>query len=417
LLNALLGTDVAATDGRECTKIVYVFRHGPFRTASLVSRTGSGRLPVQLVDGRLPVDLGRPSSEIEYVDVRLPVPLLERATLIDTPGLASTNTENSAITERMLHDTSDSAARADALLFCVNGPIKEDEEVAVRQFGGSRGASRLSGGSAVGILTRADQVGTDPLTSWKAASDLAAEMSARHADLFSKVLPVVGLLAETATTGALREWHARALRALAAAWNVDDSSFALADRRTFLAEPAPVPEAERHELLRLLGQYGIGELLERIRGGVHADAASLSEVAREASGIDEMRRQLRSFLGRRADVLQAAGALGELMDSAYEAGERGLYDAAQTLLDRPEMFPLRLMMVAQQLATGAVTPPPGLVEEAWIAVQAGLPTTSRREAARRVAAWRRWALLADGAGQRLARVMERAWQLAAEDRR
>jgi hypothetical protein len=418
LLNALLETNVAATDGRECTKIVYVFRHGPFRTATLVPRTGSDRPPVHFTGGRLPADLGKPPSEIKYVDVTLPVPLLERATLIDTPGLASTNTENSDVTERMLHDTSDSAARADALLFCVNGPIKEDEEAAVRQFGSGPGAGRLSGGSTVGILTRADQIGADPLTSWKSASELAAEMSTRHADLFSSVVPVVGLLAETATTGALRERHARALHALAGAWNADDSRFVLAHRRTFLSEPGPVTEPERRELLQLVGQYGLGEMLERIRSGARSDAASLTEVARAASGIEEMLRRIREFLGRRADVLQAAGALGELMDSAYEAGEYGLYDAAQTLLDRPEMFQLRLMTVAQQLASGAVTPPAGLVEQAWIAVQTGLPRTSRREAARASAAWKQWALLADGAGQRLARVMVRAWQLAAaEDRK
>jgi Dynamin family len=417
LLNALLGTAVAPTDGRECTKIVYVFRHGGLTTASLVPRTGGDRPPVRFDGDRLPSEFEIPPSEIKYIDVTLPVPLLEEATLIDTPGLASTNAENSAVTERMLHDTGDSAAHADALLFCVNGPIKEDEDAAVRQFGRGRGASRLSSGSAVGILTRADQVGPDPLESWKSASELASEMSARHADLFSTVVPVVGLLAETAATGALRERHARALGALADAWTLDDSRFALSAPGTFSTEPGPVEEAMRRELLQLIGQYGIGEMLERIRSGTPADAASLTEVAGAASGVDEMIRQLRRSLGGRADVLKAGGALGELMDGAHDAGESGLYDAAQAMLDRPEMFPLRLITVAQQLATGAVTPPAGLVEQAWIAVQTGLPPTQRAEAARAAAAWRHWALLTDSAGQRVARVMVRAWQLAVDEDR
>lgn len=421
LLNALLGTAVAATDGRECTKIVYRFRYGQFTTASLVPRIGSDRSTVHFTNGRLPADLGKPPSEIEYVDVTLRVPLLEEVTLIDTPGLASTNTENSTVTERMLQDTSDSAARADALLFCVNGPIKEDEGAAVQQFGSGRGASRLSGGSAVGILTRADQVGAeqvgaDPLASWKAARGLALDMSTRHTDLFSAVVPVIGLLAETATTGALRERHARALHTLARAWNFDDSQFALAAPGTFLRAPAPVDVAERRELLQLIGQYGIGEMLERIRSGTRSDATSLTEIARAASGVDEVTRHLKVLLRRRADVLQAAGALGELMDSADAAGECGLYDDAQALLDRPEMFELQLMWAAQQLATGAVVPPDELAEEVRTAARSGLPRTSCREASDEAVAWKRWERVTDAAGQRLARVMVRAWNLAAEDR-
>jgi hypothetical protein len=427
LLNALLGTSVAATDGRECTKIVYRFRYGRFTTASLVPRTGPDRSTVHFTDGRLPADLGRPPSEISYVDVTLPVPLLEEVTLIDTPGLASTNTENSTVTERMLQDTSDSAARADALLFCVNGPIKEDEEAAVQQFGSGRGASRLGGGSAVGILTRADQVGADqvggeqvgadPRASWKAASGLASDMSTRHTDLFSAVVPVIGLLAETATTGALRERHARALLQLARAWNADDCQFALTAPGTFLKAPAPVDVAERRELLALIGQYGIGEMLERIRGGTRPDATSLTRIARAASGVDEVTRHLKVLLRRRADVLQAAGALGELMESADAAGERDLYDDALALLDRPEMVELQLMWAAQQLATGAVIPPNELAEQVRTAVRSGLPRLSYRKASDETVAWKRWERATDAAGQRLARVMVRAWNLAAEDRR
>ena len=411
LLNALLGTAVSPTDGRECTKVVYVFRSGRYTTASVVSRAGSAQTPVFFDGSRLPSELGIPVSEIRFVDVTLPAPLLNLATLVDTPGLASTNTENSAVTERMLRDTTDSAAEADALLFCVNGPIKEDEADAVKVFCTGGGARRLTGGTAVGILTRADQVDTDPRSSWKSATELARTMSTAHADLFSIVVPVIGLLAETAATGALREWHARALGALAAAWNPDIVRDALASKAMFLEEPGPVPRSEREELLRVLGQYGVGELIEQIWGGIRPDAASLTRVAQAASGIDDMTRQVRISLGSRADVLKADGALRALMDHAYAAGDRGIYDAAQTMLDRPEMFPLRVIDMAQQLATGAVTPPPGLVEQAWITVQTGLPRASRADAARAARAWREWALLTDSVGQRIARVMVRAWQL------
>jgi hypothetical protein len=416
LLNALLGSRVAPTDGRECTKIVYVFRHGPFPTATLVSRTGSERTPVDLDDDtRLPAEFDRSPSEISHIDVTMPLPLLEDVTLLDTPGLASAETENSVVTERMLHDTEESAARADALLFCVNGPIKEDEAAAVRAFTSGCGAKRLTGATAIGILTRADQVADDPQTSWKAATDLARDMAGRNAELFSTVVPVVGLLAETAQTGALRELHARALGALARAWNPDIAHGALASPMMFREEEGPVEGPVRTELLDLLGQYGVGELLDRVRGGTRPDAAALTREAAAASGLAAMSTHIRRSLAGRSDVLKASNALGELMESAYDAGDRSLYDDAQSLLDRPEMFQLQVIGMRQQLATGEVRPPAGLVEQAWITVQTGLPGSTRAEAARAAAEWRRWALLTDGAGQRLARVMVRAWQLAAEE--
>jgi dynamin family protein len=416
LLNALLGRKVAPTDGRECTKIVYVFRHGPFPMATLVSRRGSERTPVDLDDdSRLPAEFDRPASEISHIDVTMPLPLLDEVTLLDTPGLASAETENSVVTERMLHDTEESAAWADALLFCVNGPLKEDEAAAVRAFTSGRGAKRLTGATAIGILTRADQVAQDPLTSWKAATDLARDMAGRNAELFSTVVPVVGLLAETALTGALREQHARALGELARAWNPDIARDALASPMMFRKEDGPVAEPVRAELLDLLGQFGVGVMLERIRSGTRPDAVSLTREATAASGLDAMSTQIRKSLAGRADVLKASGALGELMESAYAAGDASLYDDAQSMLDRPEMFPLQVIGMGQQLATGEVRPPAGLIEQAWITVQTGLPHSTRAEAARAAAEWRRWALLTDSAGQRLAHVMVRAWQLAAEE--
>jgi hypothetical protein len=73
--------------------------------------------------------------------------------------------------------------------------------------------------------------------------------------------------------------------------------------------------------------------------------------------------------------------------------------------------------MGQLLATGRVRPPAGLVEQAWEAVRTGLPGTTAADAARAAAGWRRWALLTDSAGRRVADVMVRAWQLAAEEGR
>ena len=421
LLNALLGSAVAPTDGRECTKVVYQFRHDRFFTASLMPRAGGQPTAVPFEGGRLPSELGTDASQIKYVDVTLPTPLLQEVTLIDTPGLASAATEQPEVRKRMREDTGEWAADADALLYCLMGPVTQDEADAVKSFRSGTGAKRLSAGTAIGILTRADQTGDDPRTAWPQAVELGAKMSARHADLFAAVLPVIGLLAETAATGALTAAHARAIGELATAWDRDAIRMALISGEMFVEEPGPVGPEVRRELLSLLGPFGVVRVLDKVHSGAAATATALTQVVRELSGIDEVRRQLNAVLGRRADVLKAARALDDLIDSARRAGDRKLQDDAQWMFDRQEMFPLRVIDMARLLATDHVTLPAALKEQArrmvtfWLTSEAGRPPrASRREITQAVGEWREWAQLADLAGRKVADVMVRAWQMAGE---
>lgn len=415
LLNALLETAISPTAGGECTEVVYVFQPGLYTTAVANPRDGGSPVPVVLEGSELPRALPIPPRDLRNIEVTLRVDWLEKArlVLVDTPGMASTSTEKSDLTERIVADTEDAAATADALLFCVNGPLKDDEEAAVRRFKAGRAGWRLTGGTVIGVLTRADQeFGDDRRLVWKKATELSRKMSLHHADLFSVVVPVIGLLAETVTTGALRERHARGLGQLARAWHPDLTDVACSHAELFLTEPGPLTRRERQELVDLLGLYGIAELLDAVRSGTPPHAAALTAVAREASGYDEMSSRLRHALGERADVLKAAAALDELIARARAAGDHSVHDQAQILLDRKEMFPLRIMEMAQFLVRNQVPLPMGLREEAWIAVTTGLPRVSAREAALRAASWREWAALTDGVGQWVARIMVRAWQLA-----
>ena len=424
LLNALLATDVAPTDGRECTKFVHVFRHGRFVTASVVPRNGRERTPVTLDGSRLPSELDLPASEIKFVDVTLPTPLLEQVTLIDTPGLAGASAERQDVIARMHEDTDESAAHADALLYCVKDPLMRDEADAVATFREGNGAKRLSAFTAIGLLTRADQTGGDPCLARERAAELAKSMADDHADLFSAVVPVVGLLAETAETGTLREGHARALGELAQAWDRDVAREALRAPELFLDEEGPVEPDVRRELLGLLGQYGVGALLEKLRSGVPPHAAALTRAVSALSGLEDVQRQLEASLGRRADVLKAARALEDLTKSARRAGDRKIYEAAQEVLDTREMFPLQMIDVARLLGTNRVALPnrlQGRAQETLMSWLTGESTPSPRvtggEAARAVRDWQDWAQVTDLAGRRVARVMVRAWQLAAEERR
>jgi hypothetical protein len=193
--------------------------------------------------------------------------------------------------------------------------------------------------------------------------------------------------------------------------------FLLVPEDLFYEAKSSVSVDERRELMRLLGQFGLAELLEALRGGTPPHAAALTAVARAVSGFDEMRARLAVALGKRADALKANAALQQLMDQAHAVGDGSVYSAAQNLLDRPEMFPLRVLEMARLLGSGRVRPPAGLAEQAWVLITTGLAPVPAREAAQNATAWRDWAALTDGAGRFAARVMVRAWQLAVADDR
>ena len=420
LLNALLETAIAPAAGGESTRVLYTFSHSRWTTASVWPRDNTAPLPLSFEGSRLSSQLPLPYRQVDRVEVTLPADLLEQLTLIDTPGIASTDLEASAVTQELLqNDALGAAQAADAIIFCINTPLKDAEAEAVRLFRSRRAGLRLTGGTAVAVLTKVDLLtAVDRLThdqrAWKQASDLAQKLSTDHADLFAGVLPVIGLLAETARTGALREYHARLLAALAREWSAETSWSVLLHEKLFWAEEGPGNAEQRRELVELLGLFGIRRLLDELRNGAPPTAAEMTKIALRVSGFDEMSRRLRIHLGSRSDVLKSGAQLNVLLDKAQTVGEWDLYNAAQQLLDRPEMFELKVFGLAKLLASGRVKPPSGLADEAWILLSTGLPPVSGQEAARKARDWREWATLANLDGQSVARVMVRAWQLVAQ---
>src|SRR5271166_5900158 len=197
LLNALVGQRVAPTSETECTQVATWFRFGaPARVEVFGLDKKVSILPVR---HRLPDELGRPASEIDYVIAHIPSALLREYELIDTPGLGTMNSTHSAATRRALIDTSAGRGieRPDGTLFLSDGAPRADEVAFLNEMG----ATRID---TLALLSHADTFGegafgsVDPL-----------EMAAKHAEhlkpqlarLAGTVLPVSGLLAETALTG------------------------------------------------------------------------------------------------------------------------------------------------------------------------------------------------------------------------
>jgi hypothetical protein len=115
------------------------------------------------------------------------------------------------------------------------------------------------------------------------------------------VLPVIGLLAETAQTGAIREYHARLLGALARQWSREAAAPILLHEELFYDQKKPGDTVQRRELVALLGLFGIEMILDELREGAPATASKVTELALEASGFKAMRDSLRIQLGSRAD--------------------------------------------------------------------------------------------------------------------
>ena len=122
LLNALVGERLAPTDAGECTRIVSLV---PPRARATRSRpdlpSGEQRsrsVPAATTAPSTSSSAAAPSATSPPLDVRWPASTLDQITLIDTPGLASLNDENSRRTRDFLeHDERRTRRDADAVIY------------------------------------------------------------------------------------------------------------------------------------------------------------------------------------------------------------------------------------------------------------------------------------------------------------
>jgi hypothetical protein len=338
LLNAMVGEELAPTDAGECTRIVTWYRDGP-----------AYRVLLHLVDGppqerhfdrvasALRIDLGRPADEVDHLEVEVPSRRLREHTLIDTPGLASISDDVSLRTLSFLEADSERAAEADAVIYLLRHMHGSDLRF-LEAFHGDE-LARGSPINAVGVLSRADEIGGCRLD----AMDEAGRVAARyHADerlrrLCPIVVPVAGLLGAAGAT--LREEEFRQLATIAAAPLGDVVELLLtADR--FAAAPTSIPVAEpaRRQVLARLGLFGarLGVLL--LRDGTVHTADDLARELTARSGLDRLREILSAQFVGRSRVLKARSALAAL-------------DA--TLRSRPDQIARELAAEAEEIRASA----------------------------------------------------------------
>jgi GTPase Era involved in 16S rRNA processing len=432
LVNALLGQRVAPTDVSECTRLVTWFRYGRPERVDVELVDGSTVGAQLSPEGTLPDHLPVPPEQVRALHCFLANEVLKSMTLIDTPGIGSVHPEYSAVTQRLLERTSaEAAARADAVIFLFNQVVMEDELAALQLFRtGSQMEASQSAANAVGVLSKADQLGDGTSDPWGIALELAGRYADKFRDDVATVVPVVGLVAETSETAALTETDAAQVAALA---GMEEKAF---DRLTlsadrFVTAEAPVPPAARERLLALLDLYGLQRAVSFARGGA-VGAAALRRQLSAASGIAEVKRTLAKYFSEQDHVLKVRSVLELLrrLSFAREGADVGLARFAaevESLRLDPVMHPVDELEVLHDCLTGRVALPDDLLGEVTrvlstgsVASRLGAPPDDREAAATAakegLLRWRTFMNTeADPAQARVARVMLRTYQLMWKD--
>ncbi|MFN8022224.1 MAG: dynamin family protein [Acidimicrobiales bacterium] len=338
LLNALIGESLAPTDAGECTQIVTWYRNGPTYRVVLELVDGTSRQArFHRDEGALQVDLGGlPVDAIRRMVVDWPSARLQHITLIDTPGLDSITTVNSARSQAFFGVDGDGDGEADAVIYLMRHVHRTDLTfLEAFRDDTHAGASPIS---ALAVLSRADEVGACRLDAMSAARRIAAGWrdDPRLRRLVQTVVPVAGLTAEVATS--LREDQYRALATLAAMPRAEVDRLLLTADRFVNDERCPVTNVEREDLMARMGVFGVRLSISLIRLGAAPTATALAHELTARSGIDDLRGLLTSVLAERRSVLKARVALAGL-------------DAVLSSVGHPALDPWRIEL--ERISAGA----------------------------------------------------------------
>ncbi|WFE29285.1 50S ribosome-binding GTPase [Solwaraspora sp. WMMD791] len=362
LVNALLGQRLAASGATERTTVNVWFRYHPLPGVTVHLVDGTSTLVAAGPGGGVPVDLPVDHRQVSHLTVRTPDRRIDREfVLIDTPGSDSPT---------HLDDYAMAAVRqADVLLYVMHSPGEVDRQ-ALEEFQATVTGAGLPARNVLGVLSRMDAVSDDrPPDQRRAdAHRLAARAAQRLAGLVAEVLPVAGLVAQTARGVDFTERHATALRGLAGLDEPARARLLDVDDQRFLGRlgqlPIPVPVEDCRELLDLLGRFGIREALSVLDSGV-ADTPDLLAVLAHRCGIEQVVGTLRDRFISVADPLRAHSALEQVraalartpVSVADGPGRQALRETFARLAREPELRRVALADVLQAHVRGDLVLP------------------------------------------------------------
>ncbi|MFL6118799.1 dynamin family protein [Actinophytocola sp.] len=451
LVNALIGRRVAPTDVGECTRLVTRFQYGTVDRVEIVFDDGRKQVLPFSADGMIPNDLEVDFDKVSHLEAYLTNAVLRDLTVIDTPGLGSLDAASVRRTEQLLgaakhrkeddgeeegsdelDDTSRNAvAGAEAVLYVVTQGVRADDQQALAAFTAATASREAGPVNAIALLNKADTIAPESVAGadgdvWRAASLLAEKQASTLKPRVADVIPVIGLLAESAESGNFTSADADALRSLS---KLDDATWEtmLMSADIFTTWDCEVPEGTRVRLLEKLDLYGIRTAVDALRRDPELTAGALRRTLLNASGLSSVRGRLDAVFRARADGIKAAAALASVTALAHASGDPGerqrVHDAIEVLLAKPEAHQLRLLEALTLVTSGAVAMPEDLAEEvlrvgssADIGEQLGMKGRPPRElsayALERAGWWRSFASFgATPAQSRVAHVVHRAYFL------
>jgi hypothetical protein len=419
LVNGLLGRSVAPADAGECTRVVTWYEYGPDEDRVDIELLDGTRASAPAEDGRPPRRLPVPAERVRKLRVRLDLPALRGLTVIDTPGVNTVAAANERAARRMVFGT-DGTDHAQALIYVLRY-VQRFDAGALADFRTLSAACGMSGVNTLAVLSQVDRRG-DQADPWPGARRLAGRAYEQLRTSVFDVVPVVGLLAETARARLLTPPDLAALRALAALDDVD-----LDDRLLDVDEFAG-ESAAHARLMARLHRYGIRVAAAAVRerpgldlDGVHAAllAASGFGTAEEAAG--SVASGVAHFTDRAAQLkaLAAIGALRRLVRAPAGAADRAALASLADAVDegRPlaaGLRGLRVFAALDAVGRGQLSLDDDMLAELVClargetpAAQLGLPAGAgpqdvAREARARSVRWRRLAVTTGSlaAGQR-----------------
>lgn len=320
LLNALVGERLAATGASECTRLVSWYRYAPSYQVRAFDRDGRvWNPPFRKTENGLEIELAQRAEDIDFLDIGWPAKRLANVIFIDTPGLGSLHHENSSRTHGLFEDP-ERPSQVDAVVYLMRHAHAND--ISFLEGFRDGGLPDHSPINSVAVLSRADELGGGRLDAMQSAARIAARYrnDPRLRPLAGYVLPVAGLLAETACT--LTEDDLQALRTLITEDDALDELLLSVDR---FRDPDlnPLSEELRELLLDRFGLFGLRFSIQALEQGRVRTAGELASELLTCSGLFELQRTIADRFLRHSRPLVARSALLELRSIERSLRERG----------------------------------------------------------------------------------------------
>jgi Dynamin family len=318
LANALLGGYRVATGVEELTYNVNWLRYGEqpgldihFKDGAPAQRHELAELERMTVRARNDIALQRYLSRIDYIEVLDRNPYLREFDLVDTPGLDSHFSTDSANTLRFLGrstgDVRDStvvhASKADALVLVFTRGLAANEEDLLLDFQAA-GFSAASPITTIGALTKVELYwpDQDPMIEGRRVADRIMK-AAEARRLLYDLQPVASLVGAAAATVTDEEFADLTELALVPPQQLQlrASLGPLFTTRDY--DDLPVPAGRRRTLFERFGGYGIVLACGLLRDGLDDPVGLRTELIKR-SGLEGFRELLVEHFGNRADLIK-----------------------------------------------------------------------------------------------------------------